>query len=104
MRSQHARIVHSTVAADSTLDTLLYWIKTIFADCSAYGPARRVGLEGTIRDNKLTFSFHADVQRTALTVTYTGTVESKDALKGSVDIGGTASSCSSSACSASRRT
>ena len=45
-------------------------------------------LTGSIKGNDLKFSFSADVQGTALTVTYTGTVESKDSLKGSVDLGG----------------
>lgn len=47
-------------------------------------------LKGTVKDNKLAFTFHTEVQGTAVVVSYTGTVESKDALKGSVDIGGAA--------------
>ena len=47
--------------------------------------------KGTVKDGKFSFTFGADVQGTAITVTYTGTVESKDALKGSVDLGGQAS-------------
>src|SRR4051812_24974923 len=47
-------------------------------------------LKGTVKEGKLSFSFNAEVQGTALVVTYTGTVESKDALKGTVDIGGQA--------------
>lgn len=47
-------------------------------------------LKGTIKDKKLTFTFRTEVQGTAVVVTYTGTVESKDALKGTVDIGGAA--------------
>jgi hypothetical protein len=46
-------------------------------------------LKGSVKDGKFTFAFRANVQGTAVSVTYTGTVESKDALKGSVDIGGT---------------
>ncbi len=45
-------------------------------------------LNGTIKDGKFTFIVHVDVQGTALEVTYKATVESKDALKGSIDLGG----------------
>ena len=47
-------------------------------------------LTGTVKDRKLTFKFVADVQGTSLAITYTGTVEATDALKGTVDIGGQA--------------
>jgi hypothetical protein len=43
---------------------------------------------GSIKGADFKFSFSADVQGNSLTVTYTGTVENKDALKGSVDLGG----------------
>lgn len=45
-------------------------------------------LKGMVKDRKITFSFKADVQGTSLTVSYTGTVESNDSLKGTVDLGG----------------
>jgi len=48
-------------------------------------------LTGTIKDKELKFSFSADAQGTSLTVTYAGTVEDKDSLKGTVDLGGLAS-------------
>lgn len=48
-------------------------------------------LKGTIKEKKITFSFHTEVQGTAIVVTYSGTVESKDSLKGTVDLGGAAS-------------
>lgn len=47
-------------------------------------------LKGTVKDGKITFRFKAEVQGTTLDVTYSGTVESKDAMKGSVDLGGMA--------------
>ncbi|MBV9881109.1 MAG: hypothetical protein JO180_11465 [Gemmatirosa sp.] len=47
-------------------------------------------VRGTVKDRRLTLSFTASVQGTSLVVTYAGTVESNDALKGSVDIGGQA--------------
>src|SRR5438093_5208763 len=47
-------------------------------------------LTGSIKDKEFKFTFNADAQGTALTVTYTGTVEGKDSMKGSVDLGGLA--------------
>jgi hypothetical protein len=47
-------------------------------------------LTGTVKGQEITFSFSADAQGTPLTVTYTGTVESKDSMKGTVDLGGLA--------------
>ena len=48
-------------------------------------------LKGIVKDNKITFTFRIELQGTPLTVNYAGTVESKDAMKGTVDIGGAAS-------------
>jgi len=45
-------------------------------------------LKGTVKDNKISFTFKTEVQGTALVVTYAGTVESKDSLKGTVELGG----------------
>jgi hypothetical protein len=47
-------------------------------------------LTGTVKGQEIKFSFSADAQGTQLTVTYTGTVENKDSLKGAVDLGGLA--------------
>lgn len=47
-----------------------------------------VDFKGTIKDKAFSFSFTANVQGTSFTVTYKGTVEGADALKGSVDLGG----------------
>lgn len=44
--------------------------------------------KGTVKDAKINFSIKVDAQGTALVVTYTGTVESNEALKGTVDLGG----------------
>ena len=48
-------------------------------------------LTGAVKDNRITFKFSSEVQGTALTVTYSGTIENKDSMKGSVDLGGFAS-------------
>lgn len=47
-------------------------------------------LTGTVKGQEIKFSFNADAGGQALTVTYSGTIESKDSLKGSVDLGGMA--------------
>lgn len=42
--------------------------------------------KGTIKDGKIAFSFGTQVQGYALNVTYAGTVESSDSMKGTVEI------------------
>jgi hypothetical protein len=46
---------------------------------------------GTLKGQALTFNFNADLQGTAVPVTYTATVDSSSAMKGTIDIGGAAS-------------
>lgn len=48
-------------------------------------------LKGTVTGQKFTFTFNVDLQGTALKMTYAGTMEGADALKGTVDFGGMAS-------------
>jgi len=48
-------------------------------------------LKGTVKEKEFTFWFDTNVQGTNITVTYTGTAENKDSLKGTVDLGGAAS-------------
>src|SRR5713226_9540451 len=45
-------------------------------------------LTGTVRGKDITYSFGVDVQGTHLDVTYSGTVEGKDSMKGTVKLGG----------------
>ncbi len=45
-------------------------------------------LTGTVDGNDVKITINADVQGTALTVVYAGTIESKDSMKGTVDLGG----------------
>ena len=47
-----------------------------------------VDFKGTIKDGKIAFSFGASLQGTSLNISYAGTVESADAMKGTVDFGG----------------
>jgi hypothetical protein len=46
---------------------------------------------GSLKGQDLTFTFNADLQGTAVPVTYTAKVESSSAMKGTIDIGGAAS-------------
>lgn len=45
-------------------------------------------LTGTVKGRDMKFVFGTDVQGAHLDVTYTGTVESNDSLKGTVNLGG----------------
>jgi hypothetical protein len=45
-------------------------------------------LTGTVKGQQIQFTFTANAQGTSLEVKYSGTIENKDALKGSVDLGG----------------
>jgi hypothetical protein len=47
-------------------------------------------LTGTLKGNKIEFKFEADMQGQKLPVVYTGEVEGKDAMKGTLDLGGMA--------------
>ncbi len=45
-------------------------------------------LTGTLKGKDIKFAFKVDAQGTALDITYSGTVEDKDSIKGEVDLGG----------------
>jgi hypothetical protein len=45
-------------------------------------------LTGTVKAKEIKFSFSVDVQGTALQITYAGTIEDKNSIKGTVDLGG----------------
>src|SRR5215470_19269288 len=45
-------------------------------------------LTGTVKGSDVKFTFGTDVQGAHLEVTYTGTIESKDSMKGTVNLGG----------------
>jgi hypothetical protein len=45
-------------------------------------------LTGTVKGSDMKFTFGTDVQGAHLDVTYTGTIESKDSMKGTVNLGG----------------
>jgi hypothetical protein len=45
-------------------------------------------LTGTVKGSDIKFTFGTDVQGAHLDVTYAGTIESKDSMKGTVNLGG----------------
>ena len=45
-------------------------------------------LTGTVKGKAITFTFTAEIQGNSLQTTYTGTIESKDSLKGTLNIAG----------------
>lgn len=45
-------------------------------------------LTGSVKGAAITFAFGTDVQGTHLDVTYSGTIDSKDSMKGKVNLGG----------------
>lgn len=47
-----------------------------------------VDFKGAVKDGKFTFAMSPSVQGQSLTVTYTGSIDSADAVKGTVDLGG----------------
>ena len=47
-------------------------------------------LSGTVKDGKITFTIKADMQGNTFVLTYSGTVESADTMKGTVDFAGQA--------------
>ena len=47
-----------------------------------------VDVAGSVKGSEFTFSFTSDLQGNKLDVTYKGTIENKDSLKGSVSIAG----------------
>jgi hypothetical protein len=47
-------------------------------------------LTGTIKGQEIKFSFTADLQGNSVPVSYSATLESKDSMKGTIDIGGLA--------------
>lgn len=47
-----------------------------------------VDFKGTVKGNQIAFSFSVSAQGQSIVVSYAGTVESSDAMKGTVDFGG----------------
>ena len=47
-------------------------------------------LTGTVKGQNINFTFLADLGGQGVTVTYSGTIDNKDSMKGKIDIGGLA--------------
>ena len=54
------------------------------------GQLGEADLTGTIKGNEIKFSFAASVQGFSINAVYTGTIESKDSMKGTVNLEGLA--------------
>ena len=52
------------------------------------GQLGEADLTGSVKGQDIAFKFDVDAQGTALAITYTGTVDGKDSMKGKVDLGG----------------
>jgi len=52
------------------------------------GQLGEADLTGTVKGKDITFTFTANIQGYSLKTTYTGTIETKDSLKGSLTIAG----------------
>ena len=52
------------------------------------GQLGEADLTGSVKGQDITFKFDVDAQGTALAITYTGTVDGKDSMKGKVSLGG----------------
>ena len=102
-------LVGVTVAAQQKVDVTGKWAFTVETGAGSGNPTvtlkqdgekltghyssatlGEADLTGTVRGSNIEFKFAADAQGTALNVTYTGTIENKDAMKGTIDIGGLA--------------
>jgi hypothetical protein len=102
-----ALLPSTIVAQDKSVDLTGKWLFTVTTDAGTGTPTVTLAqkgdsltghyssqvlgeseLKGSVKDQKFTFTFRTDVQGTTLVVTYSGTVESKEALKGTVDLGG----------------
>jgi len=80
-----------TVQTDAGTGSPTVTLKQDGADLTGHYSSTTLGeadLKGSVKGKDLKFTFTADVQGTALEVTYTGTIEDKDTLKGTLDLGG----------------
>jgi hypothetical protein len=97
-------------AAQAKVDLTGNWLFTVQTDAGSGTPAvtlkqdgekltghysstnlGEADLTGTVKGQSVNFTFNADLQGTAVKVTYAATIESKDAMKGTIDIGGAVS-------------
>lgn len=80
-----------TVTSDAGTGTPTVTLKQQGDSLTGHYSSQALGereLKGSVKDNKITFSLATEVQGTALTVTYAGTLEDANTMKGTVDFGG----------------
>jgi hypothetical protein len=83
-----------SVTTDAGTGTPTVTLKQTGDSLSGHYSSQTLGeaeLKGTFKDQKIGFSFSVEVQGTTITVTYSGTMETSDSMKGTVDLGGMAS-------------
>jgi hypothetical protein len=83
-----------SVTTDAGTGTPTVTLKQTGDSLSGHYSSQTLGeaeLKGTVKDQKIGFSFAVEVQGTTITVTYSGTMETSDSMKGTVDLGGMAS-------------
>ena len=104
-----AVLVVSTAAAQQKLNITGKWVFEVQTDAGTGTPTvtfKQVGeklsghyssqtlgeadLTGSVKGQTVNFTFNADLQGQSVPVTYAATIESKDSLKGTIDIGGVA--------------
>ena len=82
-----------TVQTDAGSGTPTVTLKQEGEKLSGHYSSQNLGeadLTGTVKGQEIKFSFNGDVGGNSVPVSYTGTIESKDSMKGSLDIGGLA--------------
>jgi hypothetical protein len=99
--------IPATIAAQGKVDVTGKWVFAVTTDAGTGEPTLtfkqegekltghyssatlgEADLTGTVKGMNIEFRFTANAQGTELPVVYKGTVEGKDAMKGTVDIGG----------------
>ena len=80
-----------TVTSDAGTGTPTVTLKQQGDSLTGHYSSQALGereLKGSVKNNTVTFALATEIQGTALTVTYTGTLEDANTMKGTVDFGG----------------
>ena len=81
------------VVTDAGTGTPTVTFKQVGEKLSGHYSSQTLGeadLSGSVKGQTVNFTFNADLQGQSVPVTYAATIESKDSLKGTIDIGGVA--------------
>jgi hypothetical protein len=81
------------VVTDAGTGTPTVTFKQVGEKLSGHYSSQTLGeadLTGSVKGQTVNFTFNADLQGQSVPVTYAATIESKDSLKGTIDIGGVA--------------